>query len=58
MPSVDVPPLRSPQRTILGRYRTNNGQILILAGYAYDANDPKQTSPNWLGNVSPFAGMR
>src|SRR5712691_7339446 len=40
MPSVDVTPLRSPQRTIFGRYRTNNGQILILAGDAYDANDP------------------
>jgi hypothetical protein len=28
------------QRTIFGRYRTNNGQILILVGGGHDAIDP------------------
>jgi len=41
---TDVTPLCSPRRTIFGRYQTNNGQILILAGNGYDANDPERTT--------------
>jgi hypothetical protein len=43
MPSVDGTTLRSPQRTIFGRYRTNNGQILILVGGGHDAIDPQRS---------------
>ncbi len=50
MPSVDGTTLRSPQRTIFGRYRTNNGQILILVGGGHDAIDPTATLAVHCGN--------
>lgn len=43
MPSVKGTPLRLRHRTILVGIGRNNGQILILAGDSYDANDPKRT---------------
>jgi hypothetical protein len=51
----------APQK--FGRYWTNNGQILILAGDGCDANDPTATLAVHCGNgfyagFSPYQSTR